>query len=270
MSKKMKNAPVYFVIAQVRHNPVLKLDFYAPDIQDLMRKSGYPDFRPGVGFAFSVPIPTEMGNPSQQVFPGMERISRFMFFSVDGARAFIVDQNAITFHTTEYGTFDEFADEFIKGVRIVHECVNNLELCERVGLRYLDAIVPPAGEVGLREYLVPEVLGINNNLPSDIRVARAFSETLFQTSNCSVTARTVIQSGPLGFPQDLQQIGVNIADRFQKINGVHAIIDTDASIEGRRPFNLDSLKGDLQVLQQGARLAFDATVTQAALDAWKS
>ncbi len=45
MGQKMKNAPVYFTIAQVRHNPVLRLGAYAPDIQDRMRKAGYPDFK---------------------------------------------------------------------------------------------------------------------------------------------------------------------------------------------------------------------------------
>ena len=30
MGKKMRHAPVYFVIAQVRHNPVLKLGAYVP------------------------------------------------------------------------------------------------------------------------------------------------------------------------------------------------------------------------------------------------
>ncbi len=44
MGEKMKNAPVYFTIAQVRHNPVLRLGAYADEIQDRMRKAGYPDF----------------------------------------------------------------------------------------------------------------------------------------------------------------------------------------------------------------------------------
>lgn len=40
MGEKMKNAPVYFAIAQARHNPVLRLGSYAADIQDRMRKVG--------------------------------------------------------------------------------------------------------------------------------------------------------------------------------------------------------------------------------------
>ncbi|MCV2356531.1 hypothetical protein LNV09_20515 [Paucibacter sp. B2R-40] len=42
MDKKMKNAPVCFVIAQVCHNPILKLGAYVPAIQNRMGKAGYP------------------------------------------------------------------------------------------------------------------------------------------------------------------------------------------------------------------------------------
>ena len=44
MGKKMKNAPVYFVLAQVRFNPLLTLDSYVPAIQETLRKAGYADF----------------------------------------------------------------------------------------------------------------------------------------------------------------------------------------------------------------------------------
>lgn len=121
----------------------------------------------------------------------------------------------------------------MKGLGIVHECIS-LAHTERVGLRYLDAIVPPNGEEGLSDYLASGVLGLSSKLSDDVQVSHTFSETHFQTAGCAVLARTIIQAGPLGFPMDLQPIGVKVADRFQKINGVHAIVDTDASIEGRQ------------------------------------
>jgi uncharacterized protein (TIGR04255 family) len=69
---------------------------------------------------------------------------------------------------------------------------------------------------------------------------------------------------------DLQPIGMKVADRFREINGVHAIVDTDASIEGRHPFNLELIKSQLQVLRDGVGIAFDATVTPIAVSAWNS
>jgi uncharacterized protein (TIGR04255 family) len=201
--------------------------------------------------------------------PIVERVERLMFFNSDNTQGFIVEQNAISFHTTEYDVFNTFADEFMKGVEIVHECVT-LAHTERIGLRYLDAVVPPNGEDGLPDYLASGVLGLSSRLPKDIQVTHSFSETHFRTNECAVLARTIIQAGPLGFPMDIQPIGVNIAERFKKINCVHAIVDTDASTEGRQAMNLDEVKSQLKTLRNGIDVAFNAIVTQLALDVWKS
>ena len=174
MGEKMKNAPVYFAIAQVRHNPVLRLGAYADEIQDRMRKVGYPDFKKGVAMAFS--LMQQMGDQQPSQPPVVERVERLMFFNSDNTQGFIVEQNAISFHTTEYDVFDTFADEFMKGVGIVHECVT-LAHTERIGLRYLDAVVPPNGEDGLSDYLASGVLGLSSKLPQDIQVTHSFSET---------------------------------------------------------------------------------------------
>jgi uncharacterized protein (TIGR04255 family) len=267
MGEKMKNAPVYFTIAQVRHNPILRLDAYAPDIQDRMRRAGFPDFKRGIAIAFA--LMPEVGDESQPMGPEAQRVERLMFFNTESTKGFIVEQNALSFHTTQYDTFETFTEEFMKGLGIVHECVT-LAHTERIGLRYLDAIVPPNGQEGLPDFLAPGILGLSSRLPEDVRVSHSFAETHIQTAECAVLARTIIQAGRLGFPMDLQPIGVKIADRFQEINGVHAIVDTDASIEGRRTFDLESIKAQLKTLRKGVGLAFDAIVTPKAVAAWKN
>jgi uncharacterized protein (TIGR04255 family) len=47
MRAKMKSAPVYYVIVQVRFNPILSLDTYAAQIQERLRKEGFPDAQRG-------------------------------------------------------------------------------------------------------------------------------------------------------------------------------------------------------------------------------
>jgi len=267
MGEKLKNAPVYFVIAQARHNTVLRLGFYAADIQDRMRKAGYPDFQKAVSMAFNL-MPQIGEEKHTQNQPRVEQVERLIFSSSDYSKGFIVEQNALSFQTTEYDTFETFADEFAKGLGIIHECVT-LAHSERVGLRYLDAIVPSNGEAGLGDYLVPGVLGLGNNLPDSVEISHSFTETHIRTVDSVVLARTIIQAGPLGFPMDLQPLGVKIAERFQSINGVHAIIDTDASIEGRHPFDVDAIQAQLKTLRHGVGLAFDAVVMPSAIAEWK-
>jgi uncharacterized protein (TIGR04255 family) len=267
MGEKLKSAPVYFAIAQARHNTVLRLGSYAADIQDRMRKAGYPDFQKAVSMAFNL-MPQIGEEKHTQNQPRVEQVERLIFSSSDYSKGFIVEQNALSFQTTEYDTFETFADEFSKGLGIIHECIT-LAHSERVGLRYLDAIVPLNGEAGLGDYLVPGVLGLGNNLPDSVEVSRSFTETHIRTAECVILARTIIQAGPLGFPMDLQPMGVKIAERFQSINGVHAIIDTDASIEGRHTFDVDAIKAQLRKLRNGVGLAFDAIVTPSAIAEWK-
>jgi uncharacterized protein (TIGR04255 family) len=266
MGQKMKNAPVYFTIAQVRHNPILRLGAYAPDIQDRMRKEGYTDFKKGVSIAFTQ-FPQQGENPQA---PLAEQVERLMFFSSDSTRGLIVEQNALSFHTTEYEIFEALAEQLMLGLSIVHEYCS-LAHFDRIGLRYLDAVVPRYGET-LAEYLAPSLFGLSGLLPKNknINVSHTFSETRITTENSTVLARTIIQNGALGFPIDLQPFGLKVADRFSKINGEHAIIDTDASIEGRHAFDLDIIKNNLQNLRSDARIAFDATVTKTAMSAWNN
>ena len=100
-------------------------------------------------------------------------------------------------------------------------------------------------------------------------VSISFSETHIRTSVGNVLSRTIIQSSQLGFPPDLRPIGLKVAERFAKVSGVHAIIDTDGSYEKREPFDLGTLKGKLRALHDEIIKVFEATVTKHALNVWK-
>ena len=268
MGEKLKKVPVYFAIAQVRHNTVLRLGSYAADIQDRMRKVGYPDFQKSVSIAFN--LSPQVGEGQEiSIQPRVEQVERLIFSSSDYLKGFIVEQNSVSFQTTEYDTFETFADEFAKGLGIIHECVT-LAHSERVGLRFLDVIAPPNGEAGLGDYIVPGVLGLSSNLPDSVEVLHSSSETHIRTAECLVLARTIIQAGPLAFPMDLQPMGIKLAERFQSINGVHAIIDSDASIEGRHTFNVDEIKAQLKTLRNGVGMAFNTIVTPSAIAEWQN
>lgn len=267
MSEKMTNAPVYYVIAQVRHNPILSLGTYAADIQERMRKVGYPDYRPGKTLIYNLTMQPADGTTQPQV-PAATSVERHTFLSMDSTRSFIVEQGAFSFHTTEYDVFDAFSKEFFVGLEIVHQCLN-LDFTDRVGIRYLDAVVPVGGESELKNYLAPGVLGLAGRLPSNVPIAMSVSETHIQLPDANLLARTLIQNGGLGFPMDLAAQGLQVPKRFQKINGVHAIIDTDASQEGRKPFDLEVLRERLDSLHTKIRMAFDANVTAHALEVWK-
>ena len=267
MGKKMKNAPVYYTLAQVRHNPILRLGAFVPDIQDRMRKAGYPDHQPGT----SLVIPLSFGRPDGEFDakrPVPKTVERHLFLSTDGTRGFIVEESALSFQTTEYDTFESFLDQFLTGFGIVHECIG-LDYTERVGIRYLDVVFPAGGPEELAKYLASGVLGLAGRLPDGVAIGLSLSETHIPLLDANLLSRTIVRSGPLGFPMDLEPQGLKIPERFEKVSGLHAIIDTDASQTARHPVDLAALKQRLDMLHLKIRMAFDASITDHALAAWQ-
>ena len=122
MGKKLRRAPVYFTLAQVRFNAVLALDSYVPKIQDQLRRQGYPDVKKGTLTTFNLNV----GNPAEAGVPQVpiSQTTRYTFSKIDKSEGFILDQAALSFQTTEYDTFDSFAEALIKGLEIVNEAVN--------------------------------------------------------------------------------------------------------------------------------------------------
>lgn len=266
---KMKNAPVYYVLVQARHNPVLQLDPYLPEIQDRMRKAGYPDHQTSVTLAVELNFSAGDGQPdANRLMP--KPVARHLFLNANRSKGFIFEQGALSFQTMEYDTFDPFLEEFMAGFGIVHDVIK-LDYTERIGIRYLDVVAPAGGPDDLPRYLTPGVLGLAGKLPKGVFIGLSMSETHIPLTdvNANLVSRTIVRSGPLGFPIDLEPQGLTVPERFQKIQGLHAIIDTDASQAKRHSIDLADLRSKLDILHTKIRMAFDATVTEEALADWR-
>jgi uncharacterized protein (TIGR04255 family) len=260
MGRKMKQAPVYFVIAQVRHNPILMLDAYIPEIQDRMRKVGYSDHRAAKSLIVNL-------SASEADAGFHKQVERHIFLNRSRTHGFIVEQGALSFQTTDYDTFETFSSAFFCGVEIIHE-VMGLDFFERLGMRYLDAVIPGGSEPDLTRYLTPGVLGLHGRLPDNAPIELSLSETHVPMGSAFLLSRTIIRNGPLGFPGDLEPHGLAVQERFKAIDGLHAILDTDASETRREAFDLQKMRASLESLHHRVHLAFEASVTDVALNAW--
>ncbi len=266
MGRKMKSAPVYFTIAQVRFNAILSLETYAPQIQDRLRKEGFPDFQKAVLATINLNMnlaPTSEGGSPPQL--PMAQTARFMFGNMERTSGFILDQGALSFQTTEYDVFETFLQTFLKGLQAVNEAVS-LSYTDRVGLRYLDAVFPKADET-VRDYLSASILGLTETI--DDTIVHSFSETLVKRESVNVRSRVIIQDGAMGFPPDLQPMTLKVGERFTQLRGRHAIIDTDGWSEAREPFNLDRIREQLGSIHAGIERTFRASVTENALKIWE-
>ncbi|HEX3939002.1 MAG TPA: TIGR04255 family protein [Xanthobacteraceae bacterium] len=266
MGKKMKNAPVYFVLAQVRFNAVLTLDSYVPAIQDALRKAGYADF---AKLMIST-VNLNLGVPATANQMPVAQTARYLFLNEKKFSGFLLDQASLIFQTTEYETFDPFRDAFLLGLKTLNESVGGLSFCERIGIRFLDAIIPNPNEK-ITDYLAPSLVGLLDKL-NERQLKHVISETWSTSDQANLMCRAVIQDQTakgVSFAPDLQPMLLQVAEKFRETSGIYGIIDTDAWYENRQKFDIDKIKEKLISLHGDVRDSFDEMVTPHAFSVWE-
>ncbi|UIF88420.1 TIGR04255 family protein [Cupriavidus sp. UYPR2.512] len=258
MGKPLKNPPVYFTLAQVRFNALLKLSEYLPSIQDGLRRTGFPAFstHSNVVLQFSVQEGQAVPQPVPQV--------QYLFANVEQTHSFVLSPESLTFQSTNYGTYESFSGAFLKGLSLVHDLVN-LDFTERVGLRYLDHVFPKHGDP-LERYLAPQVQGLGDSLGG--QALHTFVEMFNAVGDTRLRARVLTQDGSLAFPPDLLPHGMIVQPRFSQARGKHAILDTDGFIEGRKLFSLEGVGNSLGAIHDVIGAAFRRIITPHALAVW--
>ncbi|HSH71828.1 MAG TPA: TIGR04255 family protein [Methylophilaceae bacterium] len=265
MGKKWKNAPVMYTVAQVRFNQILSIENFVPAIQEKLRTIGFPDYRKEIINALTISI----GQPGQQDAPPViQPVSRFIFSNIESTSGFTLESNALSFQLTDYDVFESFLATFVKVLSIVHECVG-LNFVERIGIRYLDAVLPRPGEL-LPEYLKPEVLGLSCELNG--KLVHSYTETvrINEDTKVGLIARTIIRDAPLSLPPEITQTSYILNARFRDFKGTHAIIDNDAYLdELRMPFDTEKISKLLDDLHVEIAESFQKAATPKAIQIWK-
>jgi len=262
MGTPLKNPPVYLTLAQVRFNPILKLAEFLPEIQESFRRAGFPDFETQRGISIQVIV--QDNKSGQQPIPQQVPQERFLIGNAERTHSFILESNSLTVQSTDYGHFEAFSKCFNDGLAIVHKAVQ-LAYIERVGLRYLDRVMPQAGET-VDQYLADNVQGLKSKLGG--KSIYSFCEAMNVVDDISLISRVAIQDGPLAFPPDLQLGKMAVADPFLNYVGPSAILDNDGFIEGREPFSDNKVVERLDAIHGVIGAAFKATVTPYAFTAW--
>lgn len=259
MGTPLKNPPVYLTLAQVRFNPILKLADFLPGIQESFRQAGYPDF--DRQHLISIQLTAQEGQPPT---PTPVQQERFLFSNVENTHTFILDGQSLTLQSTNYGQFENFSDCFLIGLDIVNDAVK-LAFTERVGLRYLDRVMPQPGE-SIGQYLVEQVQGLSSRLEG--RSLYSYTEAMNEIGNIKLLSRVAIQEGPLAFPPDIQPGNMRITERFSSYTGINAILDNDGFVEGREAFSTKAVAHHLGIIHKVIGSAFETTATPYAFDAW--
>lgn len=260
----MSNAPVYYALAQAQFNPVAAMAKYVDQIQDRLRRE-YPLYDTQQVTHLVIPAPGQ----AQPTEPQIAHMVSWLITKSDRTAGFILTPSAITFHTTHYQTHNEFLPELLRGLMAVHEEVT-LDHVGRLGLRYLDAVLPRFGET-VEQYLVGGLHGIEFNAARRYTMTESVlaTETRPLCPNGTLVARAHRMTAPLGFPPDMQPNGLMVNPKFALQEPLeHAVIDTDHFVEGRMPIDMDRLEEQLVSLHGTIKDVFHAMTTDHARTMW--
>lgn len=265
-SGRMEKAPVYFALAQVRFTPVKAMSKYIDEIQDVLRLEGYPLFEKRE----ESQIKFEFKGPNQAPEPTFDTITRWYMTNVESTAGFVLSNDFITFQTTDYETHKPFFQTIMKGLNVVIEHAKP-SLIRRLGIRYLDAVMPEDNE-NVDKYLADGLHGVNSGL----NLLQAVNEMAFQTTVGPVVkdgilaAKVYKVNSELAFPPDVVPYGISMLPKFSNVSSRwHCCIDTDHYVEGNMRHNEDEIFAQFLSLHGLLKSTFKNMVSEYALRKWK-
>ncbi|MAT65037.1 MAG: hypothetical protein CMN57_05290 [Gammaproteobacteria bacterium] len=253
--EKLSNAPLIYVLAQIRFSPILATEKYIPSIQERVRRE-YPRYQQNI-------IQTFRFGPEGQP-PDIAKISRWEFADKDSTHGFIIQQDSFVFHTTGYTTFPEFKDKLQSALLAVNESLD-ISLVERIGLRYVD-IVEPTGDDKLSDYLVPGVAGFPHE---DIGVQPVVSQTesISDSEFGRLVLKVIKKKDEKNVPPDLFPLALKLSRKVAQ-GSPNALLDFDHFFEQSIDFSVDAVIEKIDQLHEVTSKAFWSVITEHAKDVW--
>ena len=254
---RLSNSPLVYVIIQVRTAAVVSLDRYIPEIQENLRRSGFPKFIKGKIHEIKFQADTE---PTSTAF------DRFEFQSRNGRTGVVLTTNAVALHTNDYQHFDEFLATFEKALHPIN-AVLSVEFAERVGLRYVDLVRLSEGE-SFDHYMTRGILGPD---ASTFGVAQSFSrfEMVGRSEVGTLAFRHWQMSNGNFLPPDLLPSTLNHPTTL-KPEEVVSLLDFDHYSDSQLDFDINEIKALSWRLHDVLDRGFREVVTEFALHKWSN
>ena len=225
-------APLAYVLAQVRTEQIADIKQYQPALAGKLRPL-YPLQRKQQGARLIATQSKLMVEPQQD--------ESWEFASPDNRTGVILRETGVVLHATAYEDSNDFLSKLCHVINLFIETVPNV-FVNRVGLRYIDFVVPPPGESP--EQFVNPILDLNLGI-AEGEGFLATSTAIYPMKEGRMVLRYVRGSGQPELPPELAMLSLEQSPLMsvttdQKLPT--AIIDTDRN----RDFNpvelLDSEK----------------------------
>ncbi len=154
----LSKQPLVLVLGQVRFSSIRQMRSYIPVIQEEFRRNGFPIDRSGT-------IQQATFVPGGKVPVQVVEQQRWEFRSKDESWSILVMEDSVVLQTTNYEGFENFAKKLDLVVSTVFSKTEHdrLGVVQRVGLRYVDVVLPREGE-DYRFYLRSGLHGVDDSV----------------------------------------------------------------------------------------------------------
>ncbi len=260
---KWANPPLAYVVAEAVISPHYSVAQFIPAIQQSLRNV-YPRTIEGVelslDFGGSPPSPT----PTPQIV--------WQLLTTDTGRGVRIGTRAIALHATHYVDFPQFTEWLTVVLQAIESSGLN-PFVERLGLRYIDYILPSDGHEP-RDYLVPALRGVNpgneRTLPESSMWVSTFA---FDESKVSARIAAPAPAGglmpPNFVPLPLAKPKTMLGAEERSARGVpFGFIDTDCTEPINQPFNAASLASKFKAMHDHISTTFHAFMSPLAEKEW--
>lgn len=257
------NAPLAYVLAEVRTEQLADLKEYKSKLSAVFR-SEYPIQRAMHSAKF---VATNTG--LQQVESDDQ--SAWEFATPDNYTGLILRPNGLVLHATKYIDSAEFLSRLYRAVEVVAREIPAV-FVNRLGLRYVDFIVPNAGEQP--EDYIDSRLNPVVDVIETTGTPRGMSLAVYPVPNGALTLRYVRGSGQPELPPDLSTFALEKSPLMKK-EGLApdqptAIVDTDRVREfpKREPLDSTMVRREFTEMRRDVSSTFNALLTKHARKMW--
>jgi uncharacterized protein (TIGR04255 family) len=261
---RLPNAPLAYVLAQVRFEPFLEIEKYIPALQTSLR-ARYPRFLRTEQVVFQI-LPQPEEKPPR-VQPAS--LLRWEFGSGSNHAGVIVQQDSLVFHVTAYETHEQFGQAWLWVMSQVRSHIPDL-FVNRIGLRYVDFIVPNPDEAP-EDYVVDRLrcdpaLG---EIPCQHHQGLTLAEYRLETGFLAV--RYSRGTGRPTLPPDLSELSLQpsaIMEQRVADDQPTAILDIDRFMALSAAYDVEVLAEQFEQMHQETSVVFKALTTDHARVVW--
>lgn len=258
-----KKPPLALVVAGLQYDKILGFETVLASFQELMRQT-FP------GYANETVQITQHTKIAQLSLSQ----NRQVFRSSDGTAALILGDQGLLLVTSRYQHHQNFIDSLLGPTisGLVDAVPHGPLFIRRYGLRYVDRIIPAAGETP-EQYVSNKLRhDLNDLLPTKVKALTGVSYARLQMAHGSLDLRFFTGFGRPPLPSDLMPVPVT-DDMPLESNNVDesvrtGVIDTDRFFETAEVMNKEGALAMFTQLHEDITSVFKAVITKHAMLKW--